>query len=159
MKNICVIILVLVFSLNANSQKFEKTSTYNVTKKIHKHDSKNADIEINLVRSGNDKANLFSFMINDTELFEEIFVTSLKNPGLTGIKEVVKIEVEYLGCCAHVASYYVLIHDNQKITKLPQLNNVYCKSSDTDHQYTFPNQNFGVAHKILQTQTFYTTFI
>jgi len=109
----------------------------------------------NLVRADHSSQIISTLTINDTELFEDIFLSTLEDPGLNGISEVIKMEVEYLACCAHVSSYYFMIDENNEVIELPELQNVYCENSDTDFQYIFPKQEYGISGNILQTQTFY----
>ena len=127
-----------------------------VTTEINDQGFEQPEYVVNLVRSGEDTEKLTSLTIEDTELFEDIFISTLEDPGLDGISEVIKMEVEYLACCAHVEAFYFLIDENQNVIQLPQLKNVYCENSNTDFQYTFPNQEYGVSNNILETQTYYT---
>ncbi len=111
---------------------------------------------VNLIRSGGISEKLSTLTIDDTELLEDIFVSTLEDPGLDGISEVIKLEVEFFACCAEVASYYYMVTDDQQLISLPQLSNIYCENSNTDSQYTFPNQEYGIQGNILETETLYS---
>ncbi|TPN86773.1 hypothetical protein [Aquimarina algicola] len=156
MKNIAIIIIVFQSFQYLYSQKsFAKSNKFLVTTQIAHQDLERSPYVLNLVNSG-DATNVISTLtIEDTELFEDVFITTLENPGLEGISEVVKLEVEYLACCAHVDAYYYLIKEDNTVVALPELKNVYCEGSDTDYQYTFPNQEYGIKGNILETQTYY----
>ncbi len=137
------------------AQNFQKTEKYIVQTEIKENEAKYPTYTVDLLRSGGISKKLSTVVINDTELFEDIFITTLENPGLEGISEVIKMEVEYIACCAEVQSYYYLISNDSKVIPLPQLTNVYCEDSDSDSQYTFPTQEYGVKGNILETHTSY----
>jgi hypothetical protein len=157
MKNIAIIIILFQSFQGIYAQKvFTDTKEFLVTTEIIDRGEKHPSYVINLVRSGEENLDKISTLtIEDTELFEDIFITTLENPGLEGISKVIKMEVEYLGCCAHVEAFYYMIKDDNTIVELPELKNVYCENSDTDFQYVFPNQEYGIQSNILETQTFY----
>ncbi|MEW7290313.1 hypothetical protein [Aquimarina sp. 2304DJ70-9] len=157
MKNVVIIIVLFQSFQFIYAQKgFIDTKKYLVTTEITDQGKEHPAYVVNLVRSRNSSETISTLTINDTELFEDIFITTLENPGLKGISEVIKMEVEYLACCAHVEAYYFTVsEDGDTIVALPELKNVYCEDSNTDFQYIFPNQEYGIKGNILQTQTFY----
>ncbi len=157
MKNVIIIIVLFQSFQFIYAQKgFIATEKYLVTTEITDQGKEHPAYVVSLVRSENSSEKISTLTINDTELFEDIFITTLENPGLDGISEVIKMEVEYLGCCAHVEAYYFTVSDDgDTIVSLPELKNVYCEDSNTDFQYIFPNQEYGIKGNILQTQTFY----
>lgn len=157
MKNVAIIIILFQSFQGIHAQKvFADTQEFLVTTEIMDRGEKHPSYVINLVRSGEENSDKISTLtIEDTELFEDIFITALENPGLEGISKVIKMEVEYLACCAHVESYYYMLKEDNTIVALPELKNVYCENSDTDFQYIFPNQEYGIQGNILETQTFY----
>lgn len=152
-KVIFILILILGFQF-VQGQTFQKSKKYTVTpdnKKI-----KNSPYTLNLVRAENASEKLFTFTIEDTELFEEVFISTIENPGLEGVAEVIKMEIEYFACCAHVEAYYFLVTDQNELVALSQLENVYCEGTNADVQYIFPNQKHGMANNILKAEVFYT---
>ncbi len=157
MKNVVIIIVLFQSFQYIYAQKgFIDTEKYLVTTEITDQGKEHPAYVVKLVRSRNSSETISTLTINDTELFEDIFITTLENPGLDGISEVIKMEVEYLACCAHVEAYYFTVsEDGDTIVALPELKNVYCEDSNTDFQYIFPNQEYGIKGNILQTQTFY----
>ncbi|PKV52944.1 hypothetical protein ATE84_5077 [Aquimarina sp. MAR_2010_214] len=157
MKNVAIIIILFQSFQGIHAQKvFADTQEFLVTTEIMDRGEKHPSYVINLVRSGEENSDKISTLtIEDTELFEDIFITTLENPGLEGVSKVIKMEVEYLACCAHVEAYYYMLKEDNTIAELPELKNVYCENSDTDFQYIFPNQEYGIKDNILQTQTFY----
>ncbi len=156
MKNVAIIIILLQSFQYVSAQTgFAETEKFFVTTEIMDQTQEHSPYVINLVRAGDNVEKLSTLTIEDTELFEDIFISTLENPGLAGISEVIKMEVEYLACCAHVETFYYMIKDNHTIVPLPEIKNVYCENSDTDYQYIFPNQEHGVEGNILHTQTFY----
>ncbi|WP_378178544.1 hypothetical protein [Aquimarina sp. SS2-1] len=156
MKKIIVLFILIIGFQFMKAQSFQNTEKYVAVTEIKENGSEQPTCIVNLNRLGGISENLATFRINDTELFEDIFITTLENPGLEGISEVIKMEVEYLACCAQVEAYYFLVtEDSNTIIPLPQLTNVYCENADTDTQYTFPNQEYGIKGNILETETLY----
>ena len=143
MKNLAIIIVLFQSFQFVYAQEFMETEKYLVTTEITDQGKEHPAYVINLVRSGNSSEKISTLTIDDTELFEDIFITTLENPGLEGISEVIKMEIEYLACCAHVEAYYFTVsNDGDTIVSLPELKNVYCEDSNTDFQYIFPNQEY-----------------
>lgn len=138
------------------AQSFQETEAYAITTEIKKNGLQSPTYLVNLIRSGGHSEKLTTITINESEPFEDIFITTLENPGLTGISEVIKMEIESVTCCSEVAIHYFMITDQETLISLPKLTNVYCENSDTDSQYTFPNQLFGMKNKIIETETLYT---
>lgn len=155
MKNVIIFFIILIGFQFMKAQGFQKTEKYMAVTEIKDNGAEYPTCKVNLVRLGGISEKLSTFTINDTELFEDIFITTLENPGIEGISEVIKMEVEYLACCAQVESYYYLVTDDDKLITLPQLTNIYCENSNTDSQYTFPNQEYGIEGNILETETLY----
>lgn len=153
MKKIAIIIILLQSFNFINAQHEFKDTDQFVVRATSSEE--NTSYVLNLERKGDDAVRLTTLYIEDTELLEDVFVTTLENPGLKGVSSVIKMEVEYLACCAHVDAFYYMIKNDGEIVPLPGLQNVYCDDTDTDIQYTFPNQKHGVEGKILETETFY----
>jgi len=156
MKNVIVFYILIIGFQFAKAQSFQKTEEYTTVTEVKENGAEQPTCIVNLIRLGGTSESLSTLTINDIDLFEDIFVTTLENPGLDGISEVIKVDIEFLSCCAEVQSYYFMVpNDSDTIIPLPQLTNVYCENSNTDSQYTFPNQEYGIAGNILETQTLY----
>ncbi|MDH7447659.1 hypothetical protein [Aquimarina sp. 2201CG14-23] len=155
MKNVIIFFILIIGFQFMKAQSFQKTEKYRVVTEIKKNGTEHPTCIVNLVRLGGISENLSTLTINDTELFEDIFITTLENPGLDGVSEVIKMEVEYLACCAQVETYYFMVTNDNELVSLPQLTNIYCEDSNTDSQYTFPNQEYGIEGNILETETLY----
>lgn len=155
MKNIAFLIILSLGFQISYAQNFEKTKKYSVKIDAAINTQDNEPNKIRLLGSEDFSSELIAITIKDIDI-EEVFISSLENPGLEGISEVIKLEVEYLGCCAHVNVYYLMVTDDKEFVTLPQLNNIYCENTNADYQYTFPNQTTGKKGEILETETFYT---
>ena len=117
MKRYIFICVLLCFQWGKAQNRFHNSSKYLVT--THISDQGNKQVyTIDLRRTGDQNQTLSTLTIEDTELFEDIFITTLENPGLDGVSEVIKLEVEYLACCAHVEAYYFMVVNNQPQNKL-----------------------------------------
>lgn len=156
MKNITILFVLLIGFQFMKAQSFQKTEAYAATTEIKKNGSELPTYLVNLVRLGGISEKLTTITINDAEPFEDIFISTLENPGLEGISEVIKMEIESITCCAQVDTYYFMLTKQNTIIALPKLQNVYCENSDTDFQYTFPSQLFGMKDKIIETETLYS---
>lgn len=155
MKKIIVFFILILGFQFMKAQSFQKTEKYKAVTEIKENGAEQLTCIVNLIRLGGISENVFTFEVKDIELFEDIFITTLEKPGLEGISEVIKMEVEYLACCAEVDSYYFMVNDENELIKLPNLTNVYCENSNTDSQYTFPSQEYGINGNILETETLY----
>ncbi|RZS99669.1 hypothetical protein [Aquimarina brevivitae] len=155
MKRNIFICVLLCFQWIIAQNQFQHSSRYLVSTHISDQDQKQV-YTFHILNAEKDQKVMSTLTINDTELFEDIFVTTLENPGLKGVSEVIKVEVEYLACCAYVDAYYFLVNTSGEVIELPQVKNVYCQNADMDYQYIFPGQEYGIEANILKTQTFYT---
>jgi len=156
MKKFAIIFILLLGFQLVSGQDFKRSTEYKIITGMQENGNDLPNYVVSLVPSGDVTNKISTLTIEDTELFEDIFISTLENPGLEGISKVIKMEVEYLACCAHVEAFYFLVGNDNTITALPKLENVYCENSDKDYQYTFPSQKYGEKNNILKTQTFYT---
>lgn len=93
-----------------------------------------------------------SFPIIDTQMIHDITISKMKNPGLHGVKSVIKIEVQYIEYCAYNVANYILETDKGGFISLPMLTNEDCGDSTNEMVYLFPTQKFGEANKILTSE-------
>lgn len=156
MKNVIICFILLIGFQFMKAQSFQETVKYIVKTEIKEDGSEFPSRVVSLLSRGGISEELVTLTINDSELFEDIFITTLENPGLDGVSEVIKMQVEYLSCCAEVESYYYLIKEDNEIIPLPHLTNVYCDNTNTDSQYIFPNQPHGLENSIRETEFSYS---
>lgn len=138
------------------AQGFQETVKYIVKTEIKEDGSEFPSRVVSLLSRGGISEELVTLTINDSELFEDIFITTLENPGLDGVSEVIKMQVEFVSCCAEVESYYYLVKDTNEIVPLPRITNIYCDSTNTDSHYIFPNQEYGIENNIRETEFSYS---
>lgn len=155
MKNTIIFFALLLSFQYTQAQDFRENLKYTFTEEIADKEDAHAGENIFLVRTDNTDEKLASFTIEDPELFENVFITTLEQPGLEGIQEVVKVDIEYIACCAHVETYYYMVTEENDLISLPKLENVYCEDSNTDLEYIFPNQEYGITNNILKTEILY----
>ncbi|MFL1895036.1 hypothetical protein ACJRPK_04995 [Aquimarina sp. 2-A2] len=147
----------LIFILYiGRSQEFERSNAYTIKKHVVNNQTAAPTFILKLADAQGNVINVDPLIISDTELYEEVFISRLKNPGLEGVQEIIKLEVEYYACCAHVDAFYYMLKDDQTVVEIPQLQNVYCEGTTSDYQYIFPNQEFGIDGNILKTKVGYT---
>ena len=93
-----------------------------------------------------------SFPIADASLIRDVKITALQNPGLSGVKSVIRINVKYIEYCSYVVSNYILETNDGGFITLPILTNENCGDSNKEFVYLFPNQDFGAANQILTSE-------
>ena len=93
-----------------------------------------------------------SFPIADASLIHNVHITKMKNPGLSGVKSVLKVDVQYVEYCSYIVSNYILVTEKGGYITLPILTNEDCGDSNKEIVYLFPNQDFGQANQILTSE-------
>ncbi len=152
-----IFLLTLIFSFQlASAQNFETTTKYKVTTNLQDKGSAYLNTTFKIMDAQDEFDSFSTFTIKDEEFYEEMTITSLEKPGLQGIEEVVKVEVESTTCCTAVEAYYFLVTEDKSFIPLPSLENLYCEDSGQDIHYVFPNQIFGTEGTILKTRMSYT---
>ena len=157
MKKLGTLLIALVSTLLLNAQEFETAMNYAITEDVQDKGQEYTPYDIHLVTT-NSEESLATFTISDPDTFETVIISSLKNPGLEGVEEVIKVEIEYLACCAFVETHYFLATEDADFIALPQIENTYCEETYTELNYTFPNQEFGVVNNVLKTEKQFTKF-
>lgn len=147
--------LIFIFHIGL-SQEFTPSKVYTVKKTVVNSATTTPTYILNLADAGGPLKNVSPLTINDTELFEEVFVSTLKNPGLDGVREIIKLEVEYYACCAYVDAFYYILKEDATVVEIPRIQNVYCEDTSSDYRYIFPNQEFGIEGNVLKTKVGYT---
>ncbi len=155
MKNY-IIILALVFGFQyAKAQDFQETDKYIAVNKLTTKQQEYGFSLIDIVATNDASNKIATIEIEDFDLFEGLNVTTLSNPNLKNISEVIKVDVEYVACCAHVETYYFLATTDGDYVSLPAIENVYCEDTLASNHYTFPSQTFGKENTILTTKAHY----
>lgn len=155
MKNTIILFVLLVGLQFMNAQDFQETTKYSITSDIKTKQQEYDPYTVNLVKSDNASERLAIFTIDEISLFEDVFISTIENPGLDGVSEIIKVEIEYLACCAYVESYYIIAMEDSSFISLPKLENVFCETADTIFQYTFPNQEHGIEGTIVKSEVLY----
>ena len=155
MKNSIVLIVLLFGFQMAQAQEFLPTEKYAVVKQAMNKENEYDSYAFHLVQEGMPSELLSTIIIEDDELFEGVQISVLESPDLTGVLEIIKIEVEYAACCSGVEDYYFMVTDANDLVSLPMLENVYCEGPEPNFQYIFPNQSHGTEGAILKTRVFY----
>ncbi len=156
MKKLGTLLIALISIFMVNAQQFETAMDYAIIEDIKDKGQEYSPYNIQLVKTHSQEP-LASFTISDPDNFETVIISKLQNPGLNGVDEVIKVDIEYLACCAFVETYYFLATEDADFIALPQIENTYCKESLSELSYTFPNQEYGVVNNILKTEKQYTT--
>ena len=155
MKKLGTLLIALLSTVLLTAQEFETALNYAITETVQDKGQEYTPYDINLV-AANSKESLATFTITEPDTFETVIVSTLKNPGLDGVEEVIKVEIEYLACCAFVETYYFLATADADFIALPHVENTYCEMAISELSYTFPNQEYGVDNNILKIEKQYT---
>lgn len=151
------IILALIFGFQfVIAQEFTTTEKYVAVNELTTKQQEYTFRLVNIVAANDSSKKIGTIEIEDLDFFEELEITTLPNPNLDNVNEVIKVEVVYLACCAHTETYYFLATNDGEYTTLPFLENVYCDIEDTLTQYIFPNQEYGQKNSILTSAVKYT---
>jgi len=155
MKNIALLLFGFFAFTSVNAQSITTDSEYQLRTKIQEKEDAYAPLTMMLHATNDSEDILGSFQIADQDLVDEVHITTMKDPGLDGISEVVKVEVAYSACCVYVVSHYFMITDEQDVIMLPQLENTYCEDTNTEIVYSFPNDVFGTPGLIVKAEQIY----
>lgn len=152
--NIILSILTLCLQL-VNAQEFEETAKYKAFSEIVTKQQEYGPINIAIKTSGDNPENIATLTLDEPDIFEGVYISTLSDSGLEGVKEVIKVEMVYSACCAHVQAYYYLVTNNGRVLDLPRVENTYCNGSESDMQFIFPNQEYGKEGTIVRANTHY----
>lgn len=156
MKNTIIFFALLIGLQFSNAQDFQESKKYSIKANLKTKNQEYDNYTFDLIKSNDNSKKVTTFTINEIDLFEDVFISTLENPGLDGVSEIIKVEIEYIACCANVETYYLLVTEENNIISLPQLDNVYCENTDTVLQYNFPNQEHGALGSIVKNEVLYT---
>ena len=155
MKNL----ILLAFILSAcaiNAQHFKLSDAYDITNERIIGQEEEDTWQVDVVITDNPENPIASLAISDFGLLDEIRISVLSNPGLEGIKEILKVTVEYNTCCSSTEDSYYLVTDDNDFIALPSIKNEYAYEPISDIHYIFPNQSFGKEETILRAALQYT---
>lgn len=151
-KLITIITLLLAVTAQMSAQQFDTTESYFVSlASTLNQDGEEVQTAL-LSTNENSPKEVTSFPVADASLIHDVKITNLDNPGLSGVKSVIKVDVEYVEYCSYVVSNYILETESGGYISLPILTNEDCGDSDKAFVYLFPNQSFGMENQILTSQ-------
>lgn len=151
-KLITMITVLLAVSTQMTAQQFDTTDAYFVSLASTLNQD-GEEVQSALLTTNEDSPKeVTSFPVADASLIHDVTITNLKNPGLSGVKSVIKVDVKYVEYCSYVVSNYILITENDGFISLPILTNENCGDATEAFVYLFPNQSFGLANQILTSE-------
>lgn len=155
MKNI--ILLAFVFSVGfASAQEFKETNKYALSnQRTTSQEEENSGV-IDLVLAEDTSTTITTLPITDFGMLERVQISTLTNPHLEGVNEVLKVVFEYSFCCSNTEEYYFLVSNDQDVIALPHIENEYGYDPIEDIHYIFPSMSFGEAGTILRAELKYT---
>ena len=156
MKNL-IIILIAVFSFQfTKAQDFKETKKYIVVNELITKQQEYASALFNIVAEQDTNKKVTTLDISDLDFFEDITISTLSNPNLENINEIIKVDVNYVTCCARTETYYFLATNDNNFISLPHIENMYCDNTASEVQYIFPSQPLGKEDTILKTEVHFT---
>ena len=155
MKN-SIVLLILTFALQTiQAQKFRETTRYKAFSEISTKQQEYGPLTIAIKNAGETPETIATLTLEDPDLFEGTYISTLPNSGLEGIVDVVKVDMVYSACCTHVKTYYYLVTLDGKTWDLPSLENTYCDGLEAETQYFFPNMENGKEGQIVKALVHY----
>ncbi|EDM44401.1 hypothetical protein SCB49_05210 [unidentified eubacterium SCB49] len=153
MKKLALIIAVAFVSFSQmNAQQFETTDAYFVSlASTLGEDGLEVQSAI-LATASKSPEEITSFPVADASLIYDVHINKMENPGLSGVKSILKVDVKYVEYCSFVVSNYILETESGGYITLPILTNEDCGDSDKEIVYLFPNQAFGQANQIVTSE-------
>ena len=152
MKKIASIVVLIIGLNTVIAQEFELTNAYQVTINEVVTQEQQPTMQGVLLSDAEQSLRLTTFPVEAAEQIEQITVSEFKNPGLQGIKNVLKIETRYVEFCSYLVSQYILVTKNGDFISLPSLGNTRCNDTSTEVQYLFPRQKLGTTNQIVQAE-------
>ena len=134
------------------AQQFETTDTYFVSLVSTLNQDGEEVQSALLAKDESSPVEITSFPLADASMIHDIKITTLKNPGLSGVKNVLRVNVQYIEYCSYVVSNYILETENGGFITLPIVTNEDCGDSNKEFVYLFPNQAFGATNQILTSE-------
>lgn len=155
-------LVAIIFHYHAFAQEFKKTDKYRIIEPSFEVDesyyqtpyNERNPIPIQLTLSSDTTSSLWEYNILELETYGGASIYLLENPGISNIKEVVKVEFEYVACCSSIEEHYFLFSNENKLIKLPSTDYVHCDGPEPFFEYRFPNQYLGLKDQILRTESF-----
>jgi len=146
-----LLILILLLSNLTIAQNFETSKTYRLTDVkshidsiyLNNHSAERPAIKTHLVKTKDTLDQLVSFHVQSGETFETAIVSELVNPNLKGIKSIIKVEIEYVGCCSIYESYYFLLTNKNELLEIPMIEWASCDWPEIRPAYLSPIQDGG----------------
>ncbi len=156
MKNSILLLLFLLLALFfGNAQEFAITENYMFNNQRVFGQEEEGAVLVDIVRTADWSRTLATLAITELELLEDVRIAVLSDPGLEDVREVLKIELEYIACCANTETYYFLVNRENDFTALPKIDNLYCDAVESDEHYVFPNEAYGREGAILRAELWY----
>ncbi len=135
-----------------NAQEFKETNAYIVSMNGETNKQETLATKAVLQRQSETTIALTSFPLEAAQTMNSVKVTELDNPGLNGVKKVLKIDAKYTEYCAYIVSQYILVTNDGDYISLPRIGNTMCNDSTSEIKYIFPNQKFGKANQIVRSE-------
>ena len=159
MKTLLSIFTFLLVAIPVSAQQFDKTDAYNIEIQQIPGEDDTVFASANLYTDDEIPVEITTIPIADFEMINRINITQLKNPGLNGVKKVLKVEVQYIEYCSYYVANYILETEKGGYINLPILTNEDCGDTTTEMVYLFPSQKFGKENEILTSQVIYNSKI
>ena len=153
MKKLIIITAVLLAGITSmTAQQFDKTDAYFVSLQSTLNTDGEEVPTASLMTDGDLPQTITSFPIADAALIHDVHISVLKNPGLSGVINVLRVDVQYVEYCSYVVSNYILETSKGAYITLPIMTNEDCGDSNKELVYLFPNQTYGEDNKILTAE-------
>ena len=150
-----VLVLFVLVPFFAFSQKFEPSKNYffNDVKPLITDDFLAIEDSLRppLFVKIRDKSNslvLKKLKIEGAETFEQVWVKESKLDGVKNVVSIVKVGVEWVGCCSYIEEDYYFVTKSGKWVPLPQVSYSACDWPEYYPAYTVPDNQHPVMQEI-----------
>lgn len=156
MRNL-IILLITAFSFQFMiAQEYKETKKYSIQNTVKTKQQEYATAIFDIVTTRESSEKVATLNIVDLDFLEDISISTLTNPNLENIKEILKVDINYNTCCSYTETHYFMVTDLDEFISLPLIENIYCENTISEIKYVFPSQENGKENVILKTTINFT---
>ena len=156
MKQAIVILITLLSFTLSKAQEFKATTKYVLAANAEDKEQQYPPYLIHLTAADEAANELATIAVDSKDFMGEPNITSLDNPGLEGVSEIIKVSIPYEAACQKVVSYYFVVENNNNVVALSAIENLDCDNIPLGFGYIFPNQKYGKVGVIQSAQMMFT---
>lgn len=143
--------------ISMQAQEFQQTDKYKLIQKVKtKQEPYGSSYKAYLESTERSSCKLAELTITDKDFFETAHISILDLPGLKGIAQVLKVDLEYAICRIPIKTHYFMVTQDADVISLPKLTNAYCNILAGEERYIFPNEPHGKEGLVQKAKVHYS---